>query len=192
MAENWYYAHDANRVGPFSDRQMKNLALSGTILGTDTVWKQGVEKGVLASRVKNLFSLQPAIVIVPVQIATDLAQVLPRRPLFEMIVPVVELTSSPSPTIVAAIVAPAILAAAPLPPKAIPKPARKGRAVATKGADIVSQDGVKARYRRKCTVCGNKDLAVQTVVITNRTTNTGYYCPKCKKKRDVTIQCTTG
>jgi hypothetical protein len=68
------------------------------------------------------------------------------------------------------------------------KPARKGRAAATKGADIVSQDGFKAKYRRKCTVCGQKDQVVQTIIIANRTTNSGYYFPKCKKRGDATIQ----
>jgi len=57
MADEWYYAHDATRIGPFSAFQLKKLATLGSILRTDTIWKVGVEKGVLASKVKNLFTL---------------------------------------------------------------------------------------------------------------------------------------
>ena len=60
MADEWYYAHDANKIGPFSGQQLKNLAATGHILQADIIWKEGVAKGVLASKVKNLFSLPPA------------------------------------------------------------------------------------------------------------------------------------
>src|SRR5260370_29812525 len=56
MAGGWYYAHDDDKLGPFSGEQLKEFAASGVILPTDTVWKGGVEAGVLASRIKNLFS----------------------------------------------------------------------------------------------------------------------------------------
>jgi hypothetical protein len=55
MADRWYYAHDINKFGPFSDRQLIDLALSGTILRTDTIWKDGIENGVLATKVQYLF-----------------------------------------------------------------------------------------------------------------------------------------
>ena len=57
MAAIWYYAHDENRIGPFSSRQLKELASTGAILVCDTIWKEGIVKGVVASRVKNLFPL---------------------------------------------------------------------------------------------------------------------------------------
>jgi hypothetical protein len=57
MGTMWYYAHDENRIGPFSSRQLKELASTGAILLSDTIWKEGIAKGVVASRVKNLFPL---------------------------------------------------------------------------------------------------------------------------------------
>src|SRR5437762_552335 len=60
MADQWYYARGGDKLGPFSARQLKDLADGGRILPTDTVWKQGIERGVSAARVKNLFPLAPA------------------------------------------------------------------------------------------------------------------------------------
>jgi GYF domain 2 len=55
MAEQWYFAWDDKRFGPFSAAQLKDLAALGRLQPTDTVWKEGIEKGVLADQVKNLF-----------------------------------------------------------------------------------------------------------------------------------------
>ncbi len=55
MADLWYYAKDGCKVGPFSGRELKELATCGVILPTDTVWKEGVATGVLARKVRNLF-----------------------------------------------------------------------------------------------------------------------------------------
>ncbi len=55
MADQWYYAKEGCKVGPFSGRELKELAACGVILPTDTVWKEGVATGVLARRVRNLF-----------------------------------------------------------------------------------------------------------------------------------------
>jgi hypothetical protein len=60
MADRWYYAHEEHKTGPFSGQQLKDLAASGQILTTDTVWKEGVETGVLARKVKGLFPPAPA------------------------------------------------------------------------------------------------------------------------------------
>jgi hypothetical protein len=56
MTTQWYYVHDAKRLGPFTARQLAELAAAGKILPTDTVWKEGMEKGVPAEKVKNLFA----------------------------------------------------------------------------------------------------------------------------------------
>jgi len=79
----------------------------------------------------------------------------------------------------------------PAPPKAAPKPPekKKGRAVALKGCEIAGQDGEYARYRKICTVCHHKDSACHTIVISSRVTKGNYFCPKCRKRRDVVIQC---
>jgi hypothetical protein len=59
MADQWYFSSDAKRVGPFSAAELKELGARGRIRPSDTVWKEGIAQGVLASKVKNLF---PAVV----------------------------------------------------------------------------------------------------------------------------------
>jgi GYF domain 2 len=60
VADRWYYAHGARRLGPFTARELSGLAAAGKLLPADTVWKDGMEKGVLAEKVKNLFPPAPA------------------------------------------------------------------------------------------------------------------------------------
>jgi DNA-directed RNA polymerase subunit M/transcription elongation factor TFIIS len=55
MSDRWYFAHKDGKKGPFSGRQLMEMAGAGQILRTDTVWKEGVEKGVAASKVQYLF-----------------------------------------------------------------------------------------------------------------------------------------
>jgi hypothetical protein len=55
MAEQWYFGWDNKRFGPFSAAQLKELAALGKLRPKDTVWKEGIEKGMLADKVKNLF-----------------------------------------------------------------------------------------------------------------------------------------
>src|SRR4029077_16118594 len=55
MAAHWYFATEQEKLGPFSSAQLKELAVVGRLSPTHTVWKEGVEKGVLAAKVKNLF-----------------------------------------------------------------------------------------------------------------------------------------
>ena len=66
---------------------------------------------------------------------------------------------------------------------------KKGSATAVKGADIINQDGKEARYRMKCTECGHKDSSSRVIRLTNKTYSMGFYCPKCKRKREVVIRC---
>ena len=44
--------------GSFGARELRELAVRGLLLPTDAVWKLGVEKGVTAAHVKNLFPIQ--------------------------------------------------------------------------------------------------------------------------------------
>src|SRR5437870_253670 len=60
MSEQWYYAWSGEKLGPFSGEQLKELAEAGKIQPTDTIWKDGVDQGVEAGRVKNLFAPEPA------------------------------------------------------------------------------------------------------------------------------------
>jgi hypothetical protein len=61
MADRWYYGYDEKKFGPLSARLLRYLAASGQLLPSDTVWKEGIEKGVLARDVKNLFPPTPAL-----------------------------------------------------------------------------------------------------------------------------------
>lgn len=93
----------------------------------------------------------------------------------------------------AALPAPVVVA---IPPKLEPtKPAerpKRGSAAALKNAEIAGQDGVEARYRMMCKECGTKDASCRTVKISNKTTKANYFCPKCRKRREVIIQCRIG
>ncbi len=59
VSDKWYFASDNKKTGPFSATQLKELAALGKIQPDDTVWKEGVEKGVPAAKVKSLFSHTP-------------------------------------------------------------------------------------------------------------------------------------
>jgi hypothetical protein len=60
MADLWYYGEDEFKLGPFSGRELRDLATCGLIHKDDTIWKEGIEHGVLATKVKNLFPPGPA------------------------------------------------------------------------------------------------------------------------------------
>ena len=174
MANAWYYAHDETKSGPFSGQQLKDLAASGALLPKDTVWKDGVEEGVLASRVKNLFPAPP-VEASPDELRTEesVAAARPGDSAQAALVPTEK---------------PAVRKEA---PRTEPKPLNRGRAVALSNADIVSQDGTQARYRKKCKECGHVDSACHAITITNKTTKSNFYCPKCRRVREVAIQCST-
>jgi GYF domain 2 len=88
----------------------------------------------------------------------------------------------------------AIVVVAELPtPKAKPtERPKRGSASALKGAEITGQDGVDARFRMICATCGTKDASCRTIKISNKTTKSNYFCPKCRKRREVIIQCRIG
>jgi hypothetical protein len=67
VADRWYYAHGEVKRGPYSGRQLRDLADSGSLVPTDTVWKEGLEKGALAGNVKNLFPPAPAPELAPAE-----------------------------------------------------------------------------------------------------------------------------
>jgi hypothetical protein len=66
MADQWYFARNNQSRGPFSATELQALAASGQIRAADTVWKEGMEKGVLAAKVKHLFAVvQPSPTVAP-------------------------------------------------------------------------------------------------------------------------------
>jgi hypothetical protein len=175
LAIGWYYGHDENKVGPFSVQQLKDLAASGAIMPTDTVWKDGVDAGVVANRVRYLFASPPP----PSADSNSLSEAAPVEA--EVEIKLVPLITEP-PTV-------------PAPPeqaKAPTKMEKRGTATVIKGAILAGQDGAYARYRMKCTTCGHIDSSCRTIQITNKTTKANFFCPKCKKGREVVVQCRLG
>jgi hypothetical protein len=67
-------------------------------------------------------------------------------------------------------------------------PAKKGHASALRGAVIISQDGDRVSFRKKCTKCGHEDASKSAMPIRNGVTRQSYFCPKCRKLVPVEIQ----
>jgi hypothetical protein len=53
--EVWFYAHDKQRIGPFSWEGFRKLATTGKLNPQDMVWKQGTQRWLVASAVHGLF-----------------------------------------------------------------------------------------------------------------------------------------
>jgi hypothetical protein len=161
MADDWYYWHDADILGPFTAERLADLALAGRILPTDTVWQGDIEAGVPASRVKHLFSASAG---------TPVGQVLPPAVIATpVIVETAEQTNSPTWDSVSS----------------ASKATR--RAVAGKGTMIVGQDGTTVKYRKKCTTCGHEDSSYKSLPITRGMTRVSFFCPKCRRTCAVEI-----
>lgn len=54
MAEQWYVTMQGQQVGPVSPQQIREMAASGQLQPTDTVWKEGMAQWVPASSLKGL------------------------------------------------------------------------------------------------------------------------------------------
>jgi hypothetical protein len=216
MTDLWFYAHDDNKIGPCSAQQLKELAASGRILPTDTVWKEGVERGVPARKVRHLFPTAPAGVPPaqapppsPLPAGTPPSDTLPpARPEAARPAPDVE-PNSVEPGTGPADSTPATAhgdpagarfaeGAGPGPvgwppatrdqPAPQPQPDRKLRAVGLNGATIVSQDGTTVKFRKKCTVCRHEDRSWGTMRIRMGSMQVNFFCTKCRKTRRVEIR----
>ena len=80
MADRWYFGGDAQRFGPFTGAQLKEQGVLGKLQPTDTVWKEGVVRGMMAAKVKNLFPPLPVETLpdsATMPIAEDRASSLP-------------------------------------------------------------------------------------------------------------------
>jgi len=181
MVDQWFYGRNETKVGPFSSKELRDLATAGTIRPTDTVWKAGIEKGVAADKVKNLFAPTAADAVAPaVEPPTEPADAPPPS----AAAPASSLDSNdyadsePPSDHVGKI---------PMPPGRQLEPTRKGRATAGRGAVIVSQDGHAVQFRKKCIGCGHVDASKNRMIIRNGTTRLSYYCPKCRKLQPVEV-----
>jgi len=203
MADHWFYAWDGRKLGPFSAQELRALADKGQIQPMDTIWKEGVEAGVFAHQVKNLFASPPADELTQTQIEEPEALPAPA----ETIVPA---RATAETEIVINLTAPPADPAAPPPPEqnaegqiaegSAPPPeevtkastgargqAKKGRVVSAKGALIMNQDGTSVSLQKKCVECGYLDTSKCTMPIRSGTTRTTFFCRKCRKMRPVEI-----
>ena len=210
MANRWYFTRDSKTYGPYSAGQFRGLAASGRLRPRDTVWKEGMEKRVLAAKVKDLFTaaqLRPPVALTPAADATPP----PRAPAeappdarpedIPDDMELVPLVDGPS-------------AAAAVPPKAPAAPegetapqlsgptalapakteqhpqqqeAQKRRVLSIKGGVLQSQDGATVRFRKKCLKCGQDDTSVTSMAIPPGFLRVNFFCHKCKKSQQVEV-----
>jgi hypothetical protein len=158
MAVLWFYGRGADISGPVSGPQLAALAGTGQILPTDTVWRDGTEIGVPAGQVRHLFPTAPPVPGEPLSVDT--------------VEPTVPVTTRPDPVADAALTGTRVVAT------------KRGRAVAGKGVVIVGQDGATVKFRMKCSTCGREDSSWKSIAIPHGTARTGFFCTKCRKRRD--------
>lgn len=169
MANQWYYAHgDQKKFGPFTADEMRSLAIKGDILRTDTVWLNDGPRGVLATRVQHLFPQATAPAPEPPPVAPPPMAPPPVAPEPPSLVKPPE---APRPA-----------------PAHAPVPEKKRKAIALQGATIVGQDNGMVRFRKRCTECKHEDSSYATMKITTGTMKAGFFCPKCRKKRECTLR----
>jgi GYF domain 2 len=168
MTDQWYYWSGSDIIGPFSGTALADLAATGKVLPTDIVWREGVERGVPAGQVRNLFPAAPSDSAPPAQAA-------PPSPGPADSPPVSQPAAPPAPVRGGWDVGRAGSASG------------KARAVAGKGAMIVGQDGNTVKYLMKCTTCGCEDRSWRTMPITRGTTRVTFFCPKCRRARAVEV-----
>jgi hypothetical protein len=179
VADEWYYSRDTQKFGPFSALQLIELAQSGQIRPTDTVWKAGVERGMVAAKMSRLFAP-----VEPAGVAEDAGETQTDQAVVSAPPPAPE-TSDPA---AAELVAPVARSAADKPPVEQKQVIRKGRAMAVRGAVIVGQDGQSVQFRKKCVKCGHEDASKSRLPIRQGITRAGFFCPKCRKLMPVEIQ----
>jgi hypothetical protein len=189
MPAQWYYGYGRNRFGPFSSDELRALADGGRIQPMDTVWKEGIEVGVPAHRIKDLFPLEkdagepplrPSIVDTLAECHLEDSGVLSAT---ESVDQVEDLMPEAEPE-------EDLDAAEPeaQPHRLEPATEKKGRATVLRGAIISSQDGTSVYYRKKCIKCGLEETGRSRLPIRNGITRTTFFCPRCRKAQPVEIQ----
>jgi hypothetical protein len=73
-------------------------------------------------------------------------------------------------------------------PKAKPAPVRQKRAVVESGAIIISQDGERVRFRKKCVRCAYEDTNNSVMRLLPGMNRQLFFCPKCRKQVGVAIR----
>jgi len=194
MADQWYYAIDQERLGPFSSAQLKELATIGQLVPTHIVWKGGIEKGVLAAKVKNLFpaaqgeSSPPAAAEVPSSCLP--AQADRSIPALANESPRPRSSSSAEnqgPALQTDLVEDQMLQGKQAPKQIQPPAKRLFRVVGSSGAVVLGHDGTYVRYKRKCPKCGCEDSSLKTMAIRSGVNRDRFFCQKCRKLQQVEI-----
>jgi hypothetical protein len=215
MSDLLHVVRDGKWLGPFTTAQLRALAAAGRLRPTDAVWKTGMAQAVLVTKVKNLFPASlprphpPDAVSAEAPPATisPTPAVSPSSPGPSGVLaadpppaPPEEMPGTPDKPAPAAVAVPTTVppplpgtAAQPSEHKAGPKAGtpsrpRMRRAIAGNGAVLISQDGYNVHYRKKCSQCGFEDTCRSTMLISIGTTRSHFFCPKCRKNREVQIQ----
>jgi hypothetical protein len=204
MSDLFNVVRNGKWFGPYSPTQLRALAASGKLRPTDGVWKEGMVQAVLAAKVKNLYppptpQPRPSDTAVVVKTSTPLPPTPTVSPCDLVAV------EDPPPTPPEEVPGTTAQDVAAVPP-ALPAPAtqtweqqaganavassrpRMRRATAMKGAVLVSQDGYHVHYRKKCSHCSFEDTCRSTMLINIGGTRSHFFCPKCRKNREVEIQ----
>ena len=53
---------------------------------------------------------------------------------------------------------------------------------------MMGQDGTNVRFKKQCTTCQHVDSSSISMKITQGTMRAGFFCPKCKKRREVELR----
>jgi len=185
MPNQWFYGRGSEIIGPVSGSELAELAASGKVLPTDTIWLEGRESGVPAAKFKVLFPAKASpsgagASELPGGEASAVAEVAaPSDPAalgsHEAGTPATLAAGEPAPAESAA--------AAPVAPRP-PAPTRSARATAGKGTIIIGQDGKNVKYRGKCSICGKEDSSWKSIAIPRGTARVSFFCPKCRKRQE--------
>lgn len=183
MAPLFFYGRDSAQFGPFSATGMRELAAAGEILSTDSVWQQGVDRKVPASRVANLFALTA-----PAALKEALPSVPPRAEPRGPVTERQEITPSQEADLAATVQAIHGTRPSEKAPPAPQAPPRKKRVISIKGGVLMGQDGVTAQFKKRCADCGWEDACRSSVVIRVGSTRVTFFCRPCRKSRTVEMQ----
>jgi hypothetical protein len=214
MSDLLHVVRDGKWIGPFSTAQLRALAAAGRLRPTDCVWKAGMAQAVPVTKVKNLFPASPPRPHPPDAVSAEVppATISPTPTVSPSpsnalgVLAAVPPATSPKEVpatsnkhALAAVTIPTV--PAPLPgtvkqpsehkagPNAgTPSRPRMRRAIAGIGAVLISQDGYNVHYRKKCSQCGFEDTCRSTMLINIGTTRSHFFCPKCRKNREVQMQ----
>jgi hypothetical protein len=203
MSDQFNVVRNGKWFGPYSTAQLRALAASGRLRPADGVWKEGMVQAVLAAKVKNLFP-PPTPQLGPSDTAVlekPPAPLLPTPTVSPSVVVAVDPPPTPPEEVPGTPAKDVAAVPPPLPASATqasqqkaganavaPSRPRMRRAMAMKGAILLSQDGYHVHYRKKCPQCSFEDTCRSTMLINIGSTRSHFFCPKCRKSREVEIQ----